>query len=308
MTYLIFELNFRNCLKMFINENIFHILGRIGRFLPGLALVALTACAPRTVVFTRSQLLMGHVPVNVSIRIPRSEWNRALAGTEAAYAEARNLEAKISEYQPESEISCLNRNAGKAFCPVSPATRELLQTSLRLSERTDHAFDIRFASLSPSGRQSPIALRQDATAKLGHRETRIGVGAIGKGFIVDRMIAILHAAGFANVLIDAGGDLRATGGPWRVAIQVPGAPPGAIAREAEIHDQAWATSGLYEQGRHIVDPRTLQKIDRAGSVTVKARDLTTADALATAFFVLGKEQAEKYQKRFPGIEVIWLEP
>jgi thiamine biosynthesis lipoprotein len=69
-----------------------------------------------------------------------------------------------------------------------------------------------------------------------------------------------------------------------------------------------STSGNYEQGAHILDPRSGQRVIRSGGVSVIGDDLTTADALATAFFVMGKEESERTLKNFPGLEVIWLEP
>src|SRR5262245_23912008 len=88
---------------------------------------ALGACAPKALILTRSQLLMGHVPVNVSIRTNSREKSRALGASEAAYRLARHIESRISEFQPDSDTSCLNRNAGKSSCPVSPETLELLK-------------------------------------------------------------------------------------------------------------------------------------------------------------------------------------
>lgn len=265
-------------------------------------------CAPRTVVFTRSQLLMGHIPVNISLRTERDGLQRASEAADQAFALARSLEAKLSEYRPDSDISCLNRRAGSGYCRLSPETVEFLQVAMRYGRATDYAFDLRFASLSPAGREGAILFRGDREAKLAHPDTRLGVGAIGKGFIVDRMLPVLRAAGFPVALVDAGGHLRASGGPWKVAIQVPGALPGQITEEREIADQSWSTSGLYEQGRHVVDPRSMEKIDRVDSVTVIAPDLTQADALDTAFLVMGKEKAAEYLPRFPDIEVLWLSP
>src|SRR4029453_8570910 len=104
----------------------------------------LAACAPKTIVFTRSRLLMGHVPVNVTLRTSSSLKEKALEMSEGAYELAQGLERKISEYQPDSEISCLNRQAGKASCEVSSETLELLRFGLSLSDQTDHALDLRF--------------------------------------------------------------------------------------------------------------------------------------------------------------------
>ncbi|MCC7345719.1 MAG: FAD:protein FMN transferase [Deltaproteobacteria bacterium] len=272
-----------------------------------LALLACLGCAPREITLTRSRLLMGHVPVNLSLRCPAADRERALAESEAAFRLAQEIEAKISEWQPDSELSCLNRKAGRGNCPLTENTRALLELSLALSRQTDGAFDIRFASPSRAGQEGEIRLAGDRGA-LPHPETRIGVGAIGKGWIVDAMLDYLQGRGYAAAIVDAGGDLRALGGPWKVAIQVPEGAPDRITVQREIRDRALATSGLYEQGSHILDPSTRRPVARRGSVSVEASRLAMADALATAFFVLGETKSLTYLPKFPGVKMYWTDP
>jgi thiamine biosynthesis lipoprotein len=177
------------------------------------------------------------------------------------------------------------------------------------SQRTGGAFDIRFNSLSEAGRRGKIEIAaQGASGSLEHPETRLGLGAIAKGYIVEAMSAVLTRQGFPDHLINAGGDLVARGGPWEVALQIPGAAPGKFTRKEKIKNRAVSTSGSYEQGAHILDPRSGKKVLRTGAVTVIAEDPIAADSLATAFFVMGKAAAEIFLKNFPGVEMIWLEP
>jgi FAD:protein FMN transferase len=273
-----------------------------------LGLLFVVACAPKTISLTRSRLMMGHVPVNVTIRTSIALKEKALETSEEAYALAQRIEGKISEYQPNSEITCLNREAGKAPCEVSPETLELLRFGVSLSDQTDHALDLRFGSASSAGRKGPIRFMGGKRVFLSHPDTQIGVGSIGKGMILDAMIDLIRSKGFEAALVDAGGDLRALGGPWKVAIQKPGAPPGKTAAVFEITDQALATSGNYEQPGHIRDPRTGEKVFRDQSVTVIADRHVLANALSTAFYVLGERESLLYIKKFPGIRVIWTDP
>jgi thiamine biosynthesis lipoprotein len=252
--------------------------------------------------------MMGHVPVNVTIRCSPAQKEKALEVSEEAYALAQRIERKISEYQTDSEISCLNRQAGKAPCEVSPETLELLRFGVSLSDQTDHALDLRFGSLSGAGRKGLILFLDGKRVFLVHPDTRLGVGSIGKGLILDSMIDLIRSKGFESALVDAGGDLRALGGPWKVAIQKPGAPPGETAAAFEITNRALATSGNYEQPGHIRDPRTGEKVFRDQSVTVIADRHILANALSTAFYVLGERESVLYLKKFPGIRMIWTDP
>lgn len=272
-----------------------------------LALVATLGCAPREITLTRSRLLMGHVPVNLSLRCPAAERDRALTETEAAFRLAQEMESKISEWEPDSELSCLNRKAGRGDCALSETTRALLELSIALRRQTDGAFDIRFASPSRAGQEGEIRLAKGRGSLL-HSGTRLGVGAIGKGWIVDAMLDYLQGRGYSAAIVDAGGDLRALGGPWKIAIQVPEGAPDRITAVREIRDRALATSGLYEQGSHILDPATRRPFARRGSVSVEASRLAEADALATAFFVMGEAKSRVYLPKFPGVNMYWTDP
>lgn len=272
-----------------------------------LALAVCLGCAPREITLTRSRLMMGHVPVNLSLRCPASQRELALAASESAFELAAAIEGKISEWQADSEVSCLNRSAGRNSCPLSQTTRDLLKTAVDFHGDTDGAFDIRFASKSRAGQEAEIRIDQESGALL-HPDTRIGVGAIGKGWIVDAMLEHLRHRGFQTAIIDAGGDLRALGGPWKIAIQVPEGSPEQFTAMRELRDRALATSGLYEQGSHILDPTTRRPAVGRSSVSVESRTLTEADALATAFFVMGEAKSRANLSRFPGVKIYWTDP
>ena len=102
-----------------------------------------------------------------------------------------------------------------------------------------------------------------------------------KGWAVQRAAAL----GRGRFLIDAGGDVVLRG-TWRVGIRHP-YERGALAAAITVSDCAVATSGAYERGPHIIDPRTGRPATGLASVTVLGRDLGTADAYATAAFVAG---------------------
>ncbi len=156
---------------------------------------------------------------------------------------------------------------------------------------------------------------------------KIDLGGIAKGYALDCAIQALRDHGIKDCLINLGGQVSAIGfksaapainpfglirpQPWRVALKNPRTK--GLDADIEIRDQSISTSGDYEQffitgGKrysHIIDPRTGYPADTGIiAVTVIAPDGTTADALSTAIFVLGKEHGEELAKKFPGARII----
>ena len=144
--------------------------------------------------------------------------------------------------------------------------REVLGRCEALRAETGGAFDARAA-----GRAAGLSV--DPTGLV-------------KGWAVERAAALLEAAGARRFLIDAGGDVVVRGGAWRVGIRHPRRRR-RLAAVLALDDGAVATSGAYERGPHIVDPRTGRPATGALSVTVLGPDLGTADAYATAAFAMG---------------------
>lgn len=284
-------------------KNCFHIHRLCPLFLlPLFLLPPLPALAGEKLTFTRSRLLMGHVLVTVKIRASSSKEDQVQVHMDQAFSLAQNLEDSLSEFKKKSDISCLNENAGQSPCPVSPQTMYLLHKALEVAQGTQHAFDPRFASKTKAGRQGRLKLDAKRNqAQLLHPQSRLGLGAIAKGFIVDAMLNQLQKAGYQEVLINAGGDLRALGGDWTVGIRNPSGSPQEASRLFSIANEAMATSGNYEKGAHIYHPKSGKKIFGTHSMTVRAPTLLLADALATAAFVLGKDACPVILARWPQV-------
>ncbi|MGI5867829.1 MAG: FAD:protein FMN transferase [Kiritimatiellia bacterium] len=156
-------------------------------------------------------------------------------------------------------------------------------------------------------------VRADGAARLNHCGMRLDFGAIAKGYAVDVAFDRLLAAGFTNVIVNIGGNMRCggtrlDGSHWKVAVRNPrGELDGNALGTLKLKDGlAVSTSGDYEQfferdGRrytHILDPRTGRPVGGMAQVTVVARTAAEADALSTACFVLGPEAgAELLEKR-----------
>jgi len=143
----------------------------------------------------------------------------------------------------------------------------------------------------------------------------IDLGGIAKGYAVDRAFVLLKELGYRNLVVNAGGDLRVGGskpeGAWSIGIQHPRDPEKIMAR-ISVSDTAVATSGDYEkffihQGKryhHILNPKNGFPAEGCQSVTVLHKEATTADALATAIFVLGPEKGYVLCQRLEGVDCL----
>jgi FAD:protein FMN transferase len=180
---------------------------------------------------------------------------------EAAFDHLRWVDATFSTYRPDSAVN------GEPTAEV----RAVLARCDDLRRRTGGWFDVR-----ATGRLDP--------------------SAFVKGWALEGAAAILTEAGAHNMCLHAGGDVlvrgeRAPDRPWRVGIQHP-LRRDRVAAVLAARDLAVATSGAYERGEHIVDPRSGRPPDGVLSVTVAGPDLGTADAYSTAAFAMGLDGPE----------------
>jgi FAD:protein FMN transferase len=179
----------------------------------------------------------------------------------------RRVDARFSTYRADSDVSRLNAGT-LALDEAAPEVRAVLARCETLRERTRGCFDVRArGAIDPS--------------------------AFVKGWAVEAVASMLVAEGARNLCVHAGGDVRvrgerAPGRAWRVGIQHPHLRE-RTAAVLHARDLAVATSGAYERGAHIIDPRTGEPPEGVLSVTVVGPDLGTADAYATAAFAMGAE-------------------
>jgi len=221
--------------------------------------------------------------------------------TQGAFSEIRRLEGMFSLYRPDSELAQVNRFAVGEPYKVSEEFMYLLEKALTFSDLAGGAFDI-----SASGKGEVTISGENSTVRL-EEGVRLDFGGIAKGYAVDRVTLLLEKAGIENAIVNAGGDMRCMGrgpdGPaWKVGIRHPGQRD-SFAATLFIKDKAVATSGDYEKPFHIIDPETGEPSE-GGTVssTVLAEDCLTADALATAVFVLGPESGMKLIDGSEGVE------
>ena len=190
----------------------------------------------------------------------------------------------MSQWRPGSDLSRFNRG--------EPATEDLKRV-IRLAEA------IREAS---GGAFDHEILESVHAAGYGPQGSGIDLSAIGKGFAVDRVAERLRQLGVSEFIFELGGDLVAGEGEWEVGIEHPDPGDRSIIRRVTLSKRALATSGNSYQPTHIIDPKTGEPVERPPmTVSVMAGDCATADAWATAMFVLGPEFADLPE----GIEASW---
>lgn len=301
-------------------------------------LALLVVGCEKTEGIKESAFLMGTI---VEITVQHEDPAAAKKVIEDAFSDGERIEGLMSVYQKESEISMINRKAGSEGVKVSQDTLSVIEHALGYSELSDGAFDITAGPLLElwgfSGGEKKVPEEREvekmlplvnwrdlsveshkSTVKLEKKGMKIDLGGIAKGFVVDRMVAVLKEGGIKRALVNAGGDLYALGSPrgekaWTVGIRDP--VNREVVREVvNVRDRAVATSGGYEKyfisgGRrfsHIIDPRTGYPASGLLSVTVIAKTTMESDALATALFVLGEEQGKKLVRRLDGVEAIFF--
>lgn len=262
-----------------------------------------------------------------------AEAHRLLA---AAMAEFDRIEAGMSTFRADSEISRVNDQAAEAPVPVSAELYGLVQRSLDMSVLSRGAFDITFDSvgqlydyrrgIEPSEEELAARLPEinyrhvvlDPVEQSIHFTvpgTRINLGGIAKGYSVERVIAQLRAAGVQHALATAGGDTRLLGdhhgAPWIIGIRDPD-DAGKLVTRLALVDEAVSTSGDYERffikdGRrvhHIIDPRTGRSASGVRSVTIVGPDAVVTEGLTKTVFIRGPEEGLEIVASVPGYEAV----
>lgn len=298
---------------------------RLAAFL--LMLVLLTGCAPKqvsTTVFAMDTVM-----------------KLSVYGDEAVLDEAEalihQLEAQVSVTREGSELYSLNHTGSGT---VTGHAKELLDRALALCSRTDGALDISIYPVVRSWGFTTGEYRvpdEDALASLlSHVDYKkidfdassgavslspdmeIDLGSVTKGYLSSCLIALFRENGITSALVNLGGNVQALGTKpdgslWQVAVQDP--KNDSYLGVLSIADQAVITSGGYERyfeedGKtywHIIDPATGAPAQSGLiSVTIVGTDGTTCDALSTALFVMGLENAADFWTASDDFEAIFV--
>lgn len=229
---------------------------------------------------------------------------------EAVCATVDAFDRTWSRFRPDSAVSVLGRDGGSM--PAPPDASAMLDALSALAAATGGAVNpLVGASLDSLGYDAAYSLRdrgaqpapahwrelltwQDGVLSLAEPAT-IDVGALGKGRLVDLVLAVVTAAMPGDVVVDASGDLAARGRPQRIGLEHPFDPRRAIG-VWEVGDAALCASAVNRRAwpsatgtalHHVLDARTGEPVRTVAATWAVAADAMTADAVATALFFDG---------------------
>lgn len=290
----------------------------------------------------RASVLQIRFGIPIEIQAYAASQDQARQAINAAFDEAKRLDAIFSDYDPDSEARKLAAAEVDVWHPASEELVEVSREARRISAATNGAFDVTVGPLThlwrktmrfkkhPDADALQAALKTVGNTKWDVRDEavqfriagmRLDYGGIAKGYALDRMGNVLKQHGVDRFLIDAGGDILCGAAPpgrdaWRIEIEAPrdrnqSDAPKAGSTTLNLSNRAVATSGASYQSvvldgkrySHILDPRTGYGVPFLANVTVEAPTGMLADALASAVSVMGANSVRQIQETFPGVNV-----
>jgi FAD:protein FMN transferase len=307
-------------------------------FCLAIAATLMSACAktppPPPHVVERSRVSMGS---QLHLVAWTSDDAAAEETFEHIFREFDRLESLLSVWKDNSDVVRLNKAAGVAPVAVSRDTLDVLDAAHQASVWTNGKFDITFGALADVWKfdhdqddtvpdraaieqRLPLVNYEDVqtdraagTAFIRKPGMRVHLGGIGKGYAVDRAVALLKQRGLDDFMIQSGGDLYVSGTnggkPWKLAIADPRGDHEPFAT-IEIADGTFSTSGDYERSfikhgvryHHLIDPDRGEPARGSRSVTIVADRATLADVLSTGVFILGPAEGMALIERLPNVE------
>jgi thiamine biosynthesis lipoprotein len=305
----------------------------------GLAMILLSASS-----FPRSQALsavhqqrycMGTMFDIVAYHPSRPDAEQAV---ERAMEEIVRLDQVMSDFKADSDLSKLNREGSRGFVAVEPSLYDVIQESIAMSRRSGGTFDVTIAPLLNTWRRAQSEGRRATPAEIAAAKRCVGyenietsapdrirfrsdcleidLGGIGKGYAVDRAIAVLKSAGIRNALINGGGSSIASigappdrqGWPVQLAATVSGSrtlllKDGSISTSQQHLVAFPFTPGSFGD---ILDPHTGAPAESRMSVSVVAPSATVSDALSTTLLMLSADDAARLLAQFGEVSAIWV--
>jgi thiamine biosynthesis lipoprotein len=246
------------------------------------------------------------------IYVCHADGEYARQAAQAAFEMCDVLEGKFSRFIPNSEISLLNASAAQDYVAVSLEVYECIEISNRMSKETAGAFDPTMTpallKTNDSEDELPIGMDFVELDKTEHSirfvvpGIMLDLGAVGKGYAVERMAGVLKEWEIGSAMISGGlSSICTSAAPaglkgWAVAIRHPLTKK--IVNELEISNICLSGSGL-EKGNHIIDPRTGRPATNTLAAWCMTKSAAVGDALSTAMMVMSIDETRQYFKRNP---------
>jgi thiamine biosynthesis lipoprotein len=283
-----------------------------------------------------------HMASPFNIILYSADESTASHASRQAYERIAKLNAILSDYEPDSELSRLCQTAGGPAVKVSSDLFKVLTLSKEIWERSGGAFDV---TIAPVGRlwrrarrdhklpdrdrleQARLLVGSDKmvldptarTVRLLKSGMKLDAGGIAKGYAAQAALDVLKTAGIKQALVAAAGDIVVGAPPpgergWKVAIAPLEHSQTEPLRTLVLSNVAVSTAGDTERFviidghrySHIVNPATGWAIEDRATVTVVAADGATADALETTVYVMGPERGLKLVDETPGASAIFF--
>ena len=263
-------------------------------------------------------------PTDTGRRGGAADEQQAAAAFRTAFDRVRDLDATLSDYQPDSELNRIARTAVGHPETVSEDLFGVLDASQKLAEETGGAFDVTLGPLIRLWRDARKRNRppddtalKEAAALCGYRKLRLDrdhrtvmldragmqldMGGIGKGYAADAALAALGELGIRSALVAASGDLAFSDPPpgesgWKIGVQ----SSVLLLRNAAVSTSGDAEQHLDAAGRrysHIIDPRTGMGLTSQIAVTIIAPNGTLSDGLSTAVSVMGADRGMEFVEK-----------
>jgi FAD:protein FMN transferase len=263
--------------------------------------------------------------------------------SDAVFAEMERLEKIFSRSLQDSEISLINRSAGIEPVSVGHEMLSVVSQANYYAQLSEGAFDPTIAPLIDLwgflGQEYRVPSEAEISAVLPlvnysmvqiddsrqsiylpEKKMALELGGIAKGFIIDRALDILTAAGVEHAFINAGGDIgllgsKPGGSPWQIGVRHPREGNKIIA-VLPVSGGAVVTSGDYQRAfveeginyHHLLNSRSGMPARELVSVTIYAATALEADALSTTVFLLGPVRGLALIEKMPGVEGILITP